>query len=124
MPKVITNDDLAPQTSDPIAPHAKTPDTKSPKPGQDEAAFAKKAEQTKTAILAQKSRIKGLQTQIEKTRASIHYVEVGVPYNQNQLQKQQAADRMQEQVDEEIKRLAVMQEAARRAGFGSVVYDP
>ena len=91
---------------------------------QETAAFARKAEKAKTAILAQKARIKSMQTQIAKMRASIRYVETGVPLNQNQMQKQQAADRMQEQLDGEVKKLEAMQEAARRAGFGTVVYDP
>jgi len=121
-PKVITNDDLDTQSSD--SSHNKTKEKKDPKPGQKEEAFEKNAEHTKAAILAQKTRITNLQAQIDKLRASIRYIEVGVPYNENQLKKQQAADRMQEQLGQENQKLAAMQEAARKAGFGSVVYDP
>ena len=120
--KVITNDDLGTQSTDPS--HAKTKDKKDSKPDQKEEAFEKNAERTKAAILAQKTKITSLQAQIDKLRASIHYVEVGVPYNEYQLKKQQAADRMQEQLGQENQKLAAMQEAARKAGFGSVVYDP
>jgi len=121
-PKVITNDDLGTQSSD--SSRNKTKDKKDPKPGQKEEAFEKNAERTKASILAQKTRITNLQAEIAKLRASIRYVEVGVPYNENQLKKQQAADRMQEQLGQENQKLAAMQEAARKAGFGSVVYDP
>src|SRR5690242_4263198 len=75
--KVITNDDLGTQSSD--SSHAKTKDKKDPKPGQKEEKFEKDAERTKAAILAQKTRITNLQVQIDKLRASIRYVEVGVP---------------------------------------------
>ncbi|HSS96070.1 MAG TPA: hypothetical protein VLK33_03535 [Terriglobales bacterium] len=120
--KVITNDDLGTQSSD--SSHTKTKEKKDPKPDQKAAKFEKDGERTKNAILAQKTRITNLQAQIDKLRASIRYVEVGVPYNENQLKKQQAADRMQEQLGQENQKLVNMQEAARHAGFGSVVYNP
>ena len=122
-PKVITNDDLGTQSSD-SSRNKTNKDKKDPKPGQKEEAFEKNAERTKASILAQKTRITKLQAEITKLRASIRYIEVGVPYNENQLKKQQAADRMQEQLGQENQKLAAMQEAARKAGFGSVVYDP
>jgi hypothetical protein len=120
--KVITNDDLTP-SPDPATPKSKTSNPE-PKPGPDTAAFSRNADRTREAILAEKTKIKDMQVQIEKLRATIHYVETGVPANSNQLQKQQAADRMQEQMELETKKLSGMQEAARHAGFGSVVYDP
>jgi predicted RNase H-like nuclease (RuvC/YqgF family) len=120
--KVITNDDLGTSSSD--SSHTRTKEKKDPKPEQKEEKFEKDAEHTKAAILAQKIKITNLQAEIEKLRASIRYIETGVPSNENQLKKQQAADHMQEQLRQENQRLAAMQEAARRAGFGSVVYDP
>ena len=123
--KVITNDDLDPTSvSTKPAQAAKKSAPTSSKAAQDEAAFERNAEKTKAAILAQETKIKGLQAEIEKMRASIRYIETGVPANQNQLQKQQAADRMQERLDDENKKLAAMQEAARHAGYGNVVYEP
>src|SRR5438477_7947259 len=116
-PKVITNDDLDSGPVNQALQHNKKTQTNAAKMDQETAAFARKAEKAKTAILAQKARIKSMQTQIAKMRASIRYVETGVPLNQNQMQKQQAADRMQEQLDGEVKKLEAMQEAARRAGF-------
>ena len=121
-PKVITNDDVSTQSVD--STKTKTKEKKDPKTGQKEEKFEKDAERTKAAILAQKTRITNLQAQIYKLRASIRYVEVGVPYNENQLKKQQAADRMQEQLGQENQKLQAMQEAARHAGYGNVVYKP
>jgi hypothetical protein len=123
-PKIITNDELTSALPQQSTPAARKSNSKESNPERDKAAFAKNAERTKAAILAQKTKITAMQAEIEKARASIHYVEVGVPANPNQLQKQKAADRMQEQLNEETQKLTEMQEAARRAGFGSVVYKP
>jgi predicted RNase H-like nuclease (RuvC/YqgF family) len=123
-PKVITNDDLTETTPNQTTPRTKTPSNKVSKADWETAAFERNAEKAKAAILAQETRIKSLQTQIDKMRASIRYVETEVPLNQVQLQKQQTADHMQEQLNLEVKHLEAMQEAARRAGFGSVVYNP
>ena len=45
-------------------------------------------------------------------------------YNQYQLKKQQEAQRMQKLLETEKKALGDAQESARKAGFGSAVYDP
>jgi hypothetical protein len=47
-----------------------------------------------------------------------------VQYNEYQLKKQQEAQRMQKQLETEKKSLGNAQESARKAGFGSAVYDP
>ncbi len=123
-PKVITNDDLTTSAPNHTIPRTKTDPYRASKADQEAARFDRNAEKAKAAILAQETRIKSLQTQIDKMRASIRYVETGVPLNQVQMQKQQTADHMQEQLNLEVKHLEAMQEAARRAGFGSVVYNP
>ncbi len=66
---------------------------------------------------------------MEKLNDSVHFVEAnryynGVQYNQYQLKKQQEAQRLQKQLDTEKKALGDAQESARKAGFGSAVYDP
>ena len=76
-----------------------------------------------------KARIAALQSQVEKLNDSVHFVEAnryynGVQYNQYQLKKQQEAQRLQKQLDTEKKALGDAQESARKAGFGSAVYDP
>jgi hypothetical protein len=123
-PKVVTNDDLTETAPNQIASRVKTSSNQVTKADRETAAFDRNAQKTEAAILTQETRIKNLQIQIDKMRASIRYVETGVPLNQHQLQKQQTADRMQEQLNLEVKRLEAMQEAARRLGFGSVVYNP
>ena len=86
-------------------------------------------EQLKVAFSAQKQKIRNFEQQLNQLRASVHYVEAnrytnGVQYNQSQLHKQQDAERMQKQLDDAKKNLAEMQDKARKAGFGSSVYDP
>jgi hypothetical protein len=89
----------------------------------------KTAEQWKSEIEARKTRIAALQSHVEKLNDSVHFVEAnryynGVQYNQYQLKKQQEAQRLQKQLDSEQKALGDAQESARKAGFGSAVYDP
>jgi len=60
---------------------------------------------------------------------SIHFVEAnryrnGVEYNKVQAEKQKEAQRLQGRLDEAQKNLEQMQESARKAGFGSSVWDP
>jgi len=123
-PKVITNENLpknpdaAPAQSEPKT----TPSTKAPAGGQS-------AEQYKTQILAQKNAIASLQAQIDALNKSIYFVEAnayynGVQYNEYQVKKQKQVAQMQQQLEEQEKRLAEMQEAARQAGMGNAIYDP
>ena len=124
-PKVITNESL------PGAPEAAPPESEGkmkpalptiPSGGQS-------AEQWKSLILAQKNAIAAQQAQIDKLNDSIHFVTAslfsnGIQYNEYQAKKQDAVARMQQQLEEQEKNLAQMQEAARQAGMGSAVYDP
>ncbi len=124
-PKVITNENF------PRIPEAAPPETEGkmkpvspaiPSSGQS-------AEQWKSLILAQKSAIAAQQAQIDKLNDSIHFVTAslysnGIQYNEHQAKKQESVAQMQHQLEEQKKNLAEMQEAARRAGMGSAVYDP
>jgi hypothetical protein len=47
-----------------------------------------------------------------------------VQYNQHQVKKQENVAQMQQHLEEQKKKLAAMQEAARQTGMGSSVYDP
>jgi predicted RNase H-like nuclease (RuvC/YqgF family) len=92
-------------------------------------AVTRSGEQWKAAIQAQKDAIAAMQSQVDKLNASVHFVEAnrytnGVQYNQYQLEKQKQVQQMQKQLDTQKKKLEDMQEAARKAGFGSSVYDP
>lgn len=125
--KVVTNEDI-PERPDTTAPAATDDDDKG-KSSAPAASSGRTAEQWKAAIQAQKAKIAALQAQTDKLKSSVYFVEAnryynGVQYNQAQLRKQQEAERMQKRVDAERKTLSEMQEGARRAGFGSAVYDP
>jgi hypothetical protein len=129
--KVVTDEDLpshpAEQNDGPATPKSKqnSDDSASGAPINS----SSNAEQVKASFLAQKQKIKDFENQLNELRSSVHYVEAnrytnGVQYNQYQLRKQQEADRMQKQLDEAKKNLQSQQEAARKAGFGSGIYDP
>jgi len=127
-PKVITNENLP-----------KHPDADAGPPPEDggkmtaEAPKAPSADQSaeewKSRILAQKDAIANLQAQIDKLNESIHFVVAneyynGAQYNEHQVKKQERVAQMQQQLEEQKKNLAEMQEGARHAGMGSAVYDP
>jgi len=91
--------------------------------------YKKPAEQWKAEIQGQKNAIVSMQRQMNDLNASVHFVEAnryrnGVQYNQRQIQKQEEVQRMQQQLDQQKKRLDEMQEGARRDGYGNAVYDP
>lgn len=126
--KVVTNDEIpespdAASSSDDsdAAPESSTPAAST--------AGKKTAGQWKAEIEVRKSRITALQSQVDKLNESVHFVEAnryynGVQYNQYQLKKQQEAQRLQKQLETEKKALGDAQESARKAGFGTAVYDP
>jgi hypothetical protein len=126
-PKVITNEnppknpdmDAGPRESEGKMEAAPP---KAPSRGQS-------AEEWKRQILAQKNAIAVLQAQIDKVNDSIYFVVAndyynGVQHNEHQVKKQEDVARMQQQLEEQKKNLAAMQEAARQAGMGNAVYDP
>jgi predicted RNase H-like nuclease (RuvC/YqgF family) len=135
-PKVITNEDLpAHSESDSSATSRDTTANSSSRMTDEHVSGAgalstpAAAQQVKTTILAQKSSIEAMQSEINKLNDSIHFVEAnhysnGVEYNQHQAKKQQEVERLQKELQEQKKKLEDMQEAARKAGFGSAVYDP
>jgi len=124
-PKVITNEDL-PANSAPISEESEDKTGPGPMPVP---AGGMSAEQWKSLILSRKNMIAAQQAQIDKLNNSIHYVTAGLysnglQYNERQAQKQQEVERMKQQLEEQKKSLAGLQEAARKAGMGSAVYDP
>lgn len=124
--KVITNEDI-PERDDSEDDDSDADDAVSSAPRA--AKTGRSAEQWKVAILAQKEAVASLQSEADKLNSSIHFVEAnhytnGVQYNQHQLKKQEQVERLQKQLEKEKKKLADMQEAARKEGFGNAVYDP
>jgi hypothetical protein len=124
--KVVTNEEI-PESPD-VADSSDDTD-RGPATPAASSAGKKTAEQWKSEIEARKTRIAVLQSHVEKLNDSVHFVEAnryynGVQYNQYQLKKQQEAQRLQKQLDSEKKALGDAQESARKAGFGSAIYDP
>ncbi len=126
--KVITNEDI-PETPHLTPGQQETVGKMEPVSPSDASSGAQSAEEWKSLILAQKSTIANLQAQIDKLSGSIRFVEAnayvnGVQYNQYQAKKQQQVANMQTQLAEQKQKLADMQDAAKKAGMGSAVYDP
>ena len=126
-PKVITNEDLPARVDASSSETERNMKPASATGGQ--SAGRVSAEEWKKQILAQKNAIAAGQAQIDKLNESIHYVTAslytnGIQHNENQAKKQETVAQMQQQLEEQKKALAEMQEAARQAGMGSAVYDP
>jgi hypothetical protein len=128
--KVITEDDLPTQEtiSTGSSDSKETDASKEEKHADSAADKLKSADEFKAAIQSQKQNVDSLQKQVDDMKASVHFVEAnrysnGVQYNEHQIHKQKEADRLQKQLDEEKSKLQDMQEQARKAGFGSAVYE-
>jgi hypothetical protein len=124
---LITNDD-APEraTVTPVSAHPVSAPADSQADTGDHQA---KAENWKSQILAQKNAVAQLQQDVKSLSDSIHYaggncIANCAQWNERQQQKQQEVDTMKAQLEEQQKALEEMQEAARKEGFGSTVYDP
>jgi len=79
-------------------------------------------------IVMQENRVAGLQMRIDQlnsmVRSPYNTAQYGGPYNRGQARAQQRLQQMQQALDQEKMKLEEMQEAARRAGMNSGVYDP
>jgi hypothetical protein len=87
------------------------------------------AEQWRSQIVAQKNQVASLQNQIDELNESVRFAPANcvancVGWNERQREKQQRAERMQAQLEDQKKRLDDMQENVRKQGYGSAVYDP
>ena len=128
--KIITNSDLPDHPDDPSQPYTPAHRTSGRASNSTVAAsnFARSAEAWKAQITAQKSYVAALQLQISQINESIHFA-TGCAYgcvawNERQKQKMDEADRLKMQLDDGTKKLEAMQDAARRQGYGSSVYEP
>lgn len=125
---LVTNDD-APEraTVTPVSTHPAS--TTPAEPQADTGDHQAKAENWKSQILAQKNAVAQLQQEMKSLSDSIHYaggncIANCAQWNERQQQKQQEVDTLKAQLEEQQKALEEMQEAARKEGFGSTVYDP
>jgi hypothetical protein len=87
------------------------------------------ADQWKRQILAQRNKTAALQARVDEIKASMHPANSSVqyeslPYSRDQARQWQRVAQVQQQLDEQKRKLAEMQEAARRAGMHTAVYDP
>jgi chaperonin cofactor prefoldin len=122
-PKVITNEDLPERQA---AAGPQKAQSHEPIPHHNP---SKSAEQWRKEIEAQEHSIATLQSQMERLNSTIRFAESASFYNsaqhnERQELKQVQVQRMQDQLDEQKKRLDEMQEAARKDGFGNAVYEP
>ena len=124
-PKVITNEEI-PERAESVA----LPERGSRESGVPATNEAKQpAEHWKSQIVAQKNQVASLQGQIDELSESIRFAPANcvancVGWNERQREKQQQVERMQAQLEDMKKRLDETQEAARKQGYGSSVYDP
>jgi hypothetical protein len=85
-------------------------------------------EQWRERIESQEGRISELQARIDQMNAAIHSSGGATlsegPYNRYQARQMQRIAQMQETLDLQKRKLAMMQEAARHAGMHTNVYDP
>jgi len=130
--KVITNEEIrahAGTAPAPVAPQEHPASTSTTSSNASSSEMKQPAEVWTSQIQAQRSQIDSLQKQIDEVKASIQFapgncVENCVQWNEHQLEKQRQAEGMQAQLEEQKRRLEQMQEAARKQGYGSAVYDP
>ncbi len=151
-PKVITNQDLRKDpdanegptetvpAADSLAPNSKDADPLSVQHHSAEQRRAERrlaeqrlaqqraADQWNRRILAQENRMATLQARIDQLHASIQSANGSVqsegPYNWYQTRQLERVAQIQQQLDQEKKKLDRMQEAARHAGMHTAVYDP
>jgi hypothetical protein len=125
-PKVITNEDLPkhPDSDDGTVSSQTRSESVSTRP-----MGSKPAEQWKAEISAQRKSVEALQNQIDRLNASIHFapgncVRNCAQWNELQIEKQDKAQHMQAELEQQKKKLEDMQEAAREEGYGNAVYEP
>jgi chromosome segregation ATPase len=140
--KVITNADLPKDPDADLDKSTRQGETQTERSAADAASSQKAAEQRaaeqrvaerwKKQILEQENRIANLQTQVDNLKAAIHFVDAnttydyyqGLAYNRYQARQLERLKEMQQRLDQQKKKLADMQEAARHAGMHTPVYDP
>jgi hypothetical protein len=136
--KVITNADL-PKNPDgyegPPADDDQPPSRTSGNTAREAAqqrALERASAQWRQQIVAQTNKVAMLQTRIDRLRAQIHVVDpnanyddaAGTSYNGAQATQIRILKDMEEELRQQQQRLQDMQEAARRAGMHTTVYDP
>jgi hypothetical protein len=137
-PKVITNANL-PKDPDADSSSSEDEDAVQPAPAparklssrkaaEQRAAEHRAAEQWKKRILAQENTVANLRSRVDRLQASIHFSSVSTyenqPYNRYQARQMERLAQLQDQLSQQKAKLEDMQEAARKAGMHTPVYDP
>ena len=135
-PKVITNKDLQTDGDDdssappnPPTPPRPTSDSTSRKAAAQRATDQRVAEQWKQRILAQERTIANLQVRVDSIQTSIRSTNPngtndGQVYTRYQERQLERLKQTQLQLDQQKHILEDLQDAARRAGMHTPVYDP
>lgn len=128
-PAVITSDDLEAGSDGKGSQHpaAKVSKVAAHARAEQDAIDPRAAAQWKKQIIAQEDKIATLQGKIDEINAALHpagSAQFNGPYNKYQTTQMQRLADVQLQMDEQKKKLAEMQEEARRAGMHTTVYDP
>lgn len=123
-PRVITEEQM-PERPELAAQSAGHDHESSPEPNDSKIS----AEEWKSKIQEQENLVHTHEAELSKLNGSIHYAPPNcvtgcMQWNERQKQKQDQAERLQTQLDEEKKSLEDMQEGARQQGYGSSVYEP
>jgi Ni/Co efflux regulator RcnB len=126
--KVITNEQM-PEPSDLAAQTSGVSDEHGNATASSSNGMKMSAEQWKSQIQAQENLVHTQEAELNKLNDSIHFapgncVSGCVQWNERQKEKQEQAERMAAQLEEQKKRLEEMQESARQQGYGSSVYEP
>lgn len=127
-PRVYTNDEI-PEHVGPAVPQVRNYQAQyNPQYYYEGNSQTAVADQWKRQFQAMKSSIASMQQQINAASETVHYasncVTNCVQANAREKQKQDQIDIMKQQLEQLQKQLELMQEAARKQGFGSAVYDP
>lgn len=127
--KIITNDEIPSHLA---PPHASNPGVETPAQadeGESDGGGKPSADYWRSRIQSMKQNIAAMEDQLKSLADSIHYaggncVANCAQWNERQKQKQDQVDVMTAQVEQQRKQLEDMQEACRKQGYGSSVYDP
>jgi hypothetical protein len=126
---IITGEELPEHTAVKTAISRGPDDLKVADDGASSGNRGEQGEHWKQQIQEQKQSIAALQHEIDGVGESIHYagrncIANCVQWNERQKQKQDQVESMKAQLAEQQAHLEEMQEAARKQGFGSSIYEP
>lgn len=126
--KVVTNDDIPEHVGSTLTSPSRTG---SPLPAYSPPSYGPRkltAEQWRSVIQAQKNVIVSQQREIDRLSESLQHPETCIAdcaqKNERQMEKELQLESMKAQLDQRQKALEELQDAARKQGFGSAVYDP